>query len=51
MVSAAQSRIKKKEEVLTLNSLVSEKDDQMSLFVTNILVKRLGERPELLRAI
>ena len=51
MISAAQSRIKKREEVLTLNNIVKEKDDQMTLFVDQILVKRLKQAPDILKQI
>ena len=48
MVSAQQSRLKKKTEVLTLNKMIADKDDKMKNFVENILVKRLKSLPDVM---
>lgn len=48
MVSAQQSRIKKKEEVITLNNLIKVKDEKMHEFIEKILVKRLSSHPDLM---
>jgi hypothetical protein len=42
MVSAQQSRLKKKEEVYTLNKIITDKDEKLSRFVEKILANRLG---------
>ena len=51
MVSAQQSRIKKKEEVITLNSMIKEKDNKIQVFINTILIERLKEHPDLLQSI
>ena len=51
MVSAQQSRLKKKEEVYTLNKIITDKDEKLSRFVEKILANRLGNQPELVEAI
>ena len=43
--SARISRLKKKEELNVLYSLIEDKDSKMDTFVTNILIKRLKKHP------
>lgn len=42
------SRLKKKEEVLTLQRILKEKDEKREFFFKDILSKRLAEYPDLL---
>ena len=51
MVSAQQSRLKKKTEVITLNKMIADKDAKMTNFVENILVKRLKSLPNVMTLI
>ena len=51
MVSAQQSRLKKKTEVITLNKMIADKDAKMTNFVENILVKRLKSLPNVMNLI
>ena len=51
MVSAQQSRLKKKNEVITLNKMIKDKDDKMSDFVEKILIKRLKGIPDVMNLI
>ena len=50
-VSAQQSRIKKKEEVITLNNMIKDKDNKMQIFINDILLKKLQNHQEIIQQI
>jgi hypothetical protein len=50
-MSAQQSRLKKKSEVLLLNQIVQKKDEKFDSLVKKILIKRLKSAPDALSLI